>query len=94
MPEENKDQNQTLKRYWEIANLDPETTKGDITRQLKALNSLCQKLGLLPNRRPKKHLLPSQAYPSARMQKSQPAKDSKPGHRRFRRSTRVADGGA
>jgi hypothetical protein len=88
MPEENKDQNQTLKRYWEIANLDPETTEGDITRQLKALNSLCQKLGLLPNRRPKKRLLPSC------MQKSQPAKDSKPGHRRFQRSTRVADGGA
>jgi hypothetical protein len=97
MTEENKgpefDQSQTLKRYWELANLDPETTKGDITTQLKALNSLCQKLGLLPNRRPKKPLLPLQVYRSACTQKSQPGKDNHPGHRHFHRRTRVPDDG-
>lgn len=37
-----------LGKYWELANLDPEITKGTITGQLKALDSLCQELGLQP----------------------------------------------
>lgn len=37
---------QILGKYWELANLDPDTTKGTITGQLKALDSLCQELAL------------------------------------------------
>jgi hypothetical protein len=33
-----------LNRYWELANLDAEVTKGNITGQLKALDSLCEEL--------------------------------------------------
>lgn len=35
-----------LRKYWELANLDPEVTKGTITGQLKALDSLCEQLDL------------------------------------------------
>lgn len=35
---------QVLGKYWELANLDPEITKGTITGQLKALDSLWQEL--------------------------------------------------
>jgi hypothetical protein len=35
---------QVLAKYWELANLDPEVTKGSITGQLKALDSLCAEL--------------------------------------------------
>lgn len=35
-----------LRKYWELANLDPEVTKGTITGQLKALDSLCEELAL------------------------------------------------
>jgi hypothetical protein len=38
------DRNQILNRYWELANLDEEQTKGNITGQLKALDSLCEEL--------------------------------------------------
>jgi hypothetical protein len=38
------DRNQILNRYWELANLDEEKTKGNITGQLKALDSLCEEL--------------------------------------------------
>jgi hypothetical protein len=48
MPAENKilqfDRNQILNRYWALANLDSELTKGNITGQLKALDSLCEEL--------------------------------------------------
>ena len=37
---------QILNRYWQLANLDPEVTKGTITGQLKALDSLGAALGL------------------------------------------------
>ncbi len=37
---------QVLTKYWELANLDPETTKGSITGQLKALDALCQELAI------------------------------------------------
>jgi hypothetical protein len=35
---------QILAKYWELANLNPEITKGTITGQLKALDSLWQEL--------------------------------------------------
>ena len=35
---------QVLQKYWELANLDTEATKGSITGQLKALDSLCEQL--------------------------------------------------
>ena len=35
---------QVLAKYWELANLDPEVTKGSITGQLKALDALCAEL--------------------------------------------------
>lgn len=38
------DRNQILNRYWELAELDPEKTKGNILGQLKALDSLCEEL--------------------------------------------------
>jgi hypothetical protein len=48
MPTFNKvlefDRNQILNRYWELANLDEVQTKGTITGQLKALDSLCEEL--------------------------------------------------
>jgi hypothetical protein len=37
-----------LNRYWELANLDAEITKGSIAGQLKALDSLCEELALTP----------------------------------------------
>jgi hypothetical protein len=39
---------QILRKYWDLANLDPEVTKGNITGQLKALDSLREEL-LLPH---------------------------------------------
>ena len=38
------DRNQILNKYWELASLDAEQTKGSILGQLKALDSLCAEL--------------------------------------------------
>jgi hypothetical protein len=38
------DRNDVLNRYWELAGLDHEKTKGNILGQLKALDSLCEEL--------------------------------------------------
>jgi hypothetical protein len=38
------DRNQILNKYWNLADLDPEKTKGNILGQLKALDSLCEEL--------------------------------------------------
>jgi hypothetical protein len=38
---------QILGKYWELANLGPEATKGNIAGQLKALDSLCQELDVV-----------------------------------------------
>ena len=50
MQKENKclkfNRDQILNRYWELANLDSEQTKGNITGQLKALDSLCEQLAV------------------------------------------------
>jgi hypothetical protein len=40
----NFDRNQILNKYWDLADLDPEKTKGNILGQLKALDSLCEQL--------------------------------------------------
>ena len=48
VPSSNKglkfDRNQILNKYWDLAGLDPEKTKGNILGQLKALDSLCEEL--------------------------------------------------
>jgi hypothetical protein len=40
------DRNQILNKYWDLADLDPEKTKGNILGQLKALDSLCEQLAV------------------------------------------------
>lgn len=40
----NFDRNQILNKYWDLADLAPEKTKGNILGQLKALDSLCEEL--------------------------------------------------
>jgi hypothetical protein len=66
MPAENKslefDRNQILNRYWELANLDSELTKGNITGQLKALDSLCEELALASTEKPNQRLHPREIY--------------------------------
>ncbi|HEV2272779.1 MAG TPA: hypothetical protein VGR96_01365 [Acidobacteriaceae bacterium] len=58
-----------LARYWELANLDPEVTKGTITGQLKALDALCEEIGLAPHTKESAPPAASQAiYRSAWMQ--------------------------
>jgi hypothetical protein len=47
------DCNQILNRYWELANLEPEKTKGNISGQLEALDALCQLLRSAPAEKPK-----------------------------------------
>ncbi len=42
------DREQILAKYWELANLTPEETKGNVTGQLKALDALCKELRLKP----------------------------------------------
>jgi hypothetical protein len=42
------DRDQILNRYWELANLSPEDTKGNVTGQLKALDSLLEALAAKP----------------------------------------------
>jgi hypothetical protein len=42
------DRDQILTRYWALANLTPEETKGNITGQLKALESLLEALAEKP----------------------------------------------
>jgi hypothetical protein len=41
------DRVQILNLYWELANLDAEATKGNISGQLKALDSLCEQLAII-----------------------------------------------
>ena len=47
------DRIQVLNRYWELANLTPEMTKGNITGQLKALDFLYKALGPAVAEKPK-----------------------------------------
>ena len=65
MPEENNsrvsvlefDRDQVLNRYWELAKLGSEVTKGIITGQLKALDALREELAETPKNATKR--LPS-----------------------------------
>ena len=75
MPTFNKvlefDRNQILNRYWELANLDENQTKGNIMGQLKALDSLCEELA--PQAKPKtsaKQAAPPEIYRAAWMPES------------------------
>jgi hypothetical protein len=61
------DRDQILAKYWELANLTPETTKGNITGQLKALDSLLELLPLTPNKDANKPLPAPEIYRSAWM---------------------------
>jgi hypothetical protein len=61
------DRDQILARYWELANLTPEETKGNITGQLKALELLCAELRLMPNKNSAKPLPAHEIYRSAWM---------------------------
>jgi hypothetical protein len=54
---------QILARRWEIAKLNPEMTRGNITGQLKALSIIVAIEGLIPDRRA---VYPEQIRPSAR----------------------------
>ena len=47
------DREQILNRYWELANLNTQDTKGNITGQLKALDSLLEALAAKPASNPK-----------------------------------------
>jgi hypothetical protein len=42
------DRDQILNRYWELANLTAEETKGNVTGQLKALEALLEALAAKP----------------------------------------------
>ncbi len=44
------DHKRILDRYWELAKLEPDTTKGNITGQLKALESLNEELRRAPGK--------------------------------------------
>jgi hypothetical protein len=64
------DRNQILNRYWELANLNAEETKGSITGQLKALDSLCEQLAI---EKPGKPMAAREIYRSAWMVDLPPA---------------------
>jgi hypothetical protein len=56
---------QILGRFWELANLAPERTKGNITGQLKALDSLCEELARArgdKHKSPVKHVRSPEIY--------------------------------
>jgi hypothetical protein len=46
----NLDREQVLNRLWEIANLSPETTRGSVTGQVKALSMIVAMQNFIPNR--------------------------------------------
>ena len=52
------DRNQILNKYWDLADLDPEKTKGNILGQLKALDSLCEELAAGDKPRPPAKRIP------------------------------------
>ena len=59
------DRNQILNRYWELANLDPEKTKGNILGQLKALDALREEQTSALTRIPTTQLRPNGIYRAA-----------------------------
>jgi hypothetical protein len=58
------DRNKILNRYWELANLDVSATKGNITGQLNALDSLCEELARTPATKMKRSNKPVEIYRS------------------------------
>jgi hypothetical protein len=44
MPSLKFHRNDVLNKYWDLAHIEPETTKGSILGQLKALDALCEEL--------------------------------------------------
>jgi hypothetical protein len=81
MPKENNsrepaleiNRSHVLNRYWELARLDSEVTKGNITGQLKALGALREELALAPVEKPSspvKHTRSQEVYRSGWMGKS------------------------
>ncbi len=48
----NQTRDRVLARLWEIANLDPEVTRGSMSGQVKALSLIAAIEGLIPGRRP------------------------------------------
>jgi hypothetical protein len=58
------DRTKVLNRYWELASLAPDMTKGSITGQLDALDSLCSELARTPGEKTRQTPQPSQFYRS------------------------------
>jgi hypothetical protein len=71
------DREQVLDRLWEIANLSPETTRGSVTGQIKALTIIVAMENFIPDRRAlsaERNPAPAptpQIYPSAWLRKQQ-----------------------
>ncbi len=63
----NIDREQIIAKLWELANLTPDTTKGNVTGQLKALDLLLALLPLTPNKAANKPLPAPEIYRSAWM---------------------------
>jgi hypothetical protein len=61
-PTFNISRDQVLNKYWELANLEPEKTKGSITGQLKALDSLCEELALKSGDKTPRRALTAQTF--------------------------------
>ncbi len=66
-PEPKINRDQILARYWELANLSPEETKGSITGQLNALEALLDELRSTPVKESTKPLPAKGIYRSAWM---------------------------
>ena len=70
---------QILTRLWELANLNPEATRGSITGQVKALSMIIAIEGLIPNPHLPRRLGQSQAQSAAQPVQSQMhASESRP----------------
>jgi hypothetical protein len=74
----NLDREQVLDRLWEIANLSPETTRGSVTGQVKALSMIIAMENFIPDRRAvssEKKSAPAtttpQIYPAAWLRRQQ-----------------------
>jgi hypothetical protein len=64
------DPDQVLNRYWELARLGPDETKGNILGQLKALDALREEQTCAPTRSPTKQFRLNGVYRSAWMAES------------------------